>query len=57
VTAGAGEDDHARRARAGVGLEELLERLVIDGVAALGAVDRDDGDEPAVLEVDHGAAP
>jgi hypothetical protein len=55
VASGAGEHDHPRARRPGVRVEQLLECLVVEGVASLRAVDRDEGDRPAVVEVDHAA--
>ena len=38
-----------------VRLEQLLERLVVEGVAPLGPVDREQCDVAPVLQVDHAA--
>ncbi len=48
------EDTGSRAAH--VRVEQLLERLVVERVATLLAVDRDEGDRAAVREVDHAGA-
>ena len=55
VAGGAGEDDHAHVVPAPVqGRAERLERRVVEGVAALGSIDRDDDHVAAGFRVDHG---
>ncbi|MDZ7732293.1 MAG: hypothetical protein U5R31_03555 [Acidimicrobiia bacterium] len=53
VTTRAAEDEDPT-GQLGHGVGELLERLVVDGVATVGPVDGDDGDLAALLGSDHG---